>query len=159
MAGVPSGIYPAVLFSKLAKLILIADDDENDAILLRTGFRTVGIKNPSIIVSDGSSVISYFKGDYEYADRNKNPLPGILFLDLKMPRIGGLAVMEWLNERKELKENLLIIVLTGLNEMELMKRAYQLGAHFFLSKPCGAEDLRNLVRRYSAYWDIEEVRT
>lgn len=147
------------MFTKLAKLILIADDDENDVILLNSCLKRAGVKNPSIAVGDGSDVIAYFRGDNEYADRNKYPLPGILFLDLKMPRNGGFAVIEWLNRHKELRENLLIIVLTGFDQAAFVKRAYDLDTLSFLPKPCGVEDVLNLVRRYSTYWDVEGPRT
>lgn len=141
----------------MAKLILIADDDENDALAISRTLKKAGIKNSSITVSDGAEVIAYFKGQGNYRDRKKFPMPSVLLLDLKMPRIGGFAVMEWLNDQKEVHGNMLVVVLTGHGDLENVKRAYSRGARSFLVKPCQIEDVRNLVRGYSAYWETEKV--
>jgi len=144
--------FPIVCAIRMAKTILIADDNENDAFAINATLKRAGINNSLMMVSDGSDVIAYFKGDKGYGDRTKFPRPSVLLLDLKMPRIGGFAVLEWLREKKEL-ENLLVIVLTGHGELENLKRAYELGARSFLVKPCSVEDVGNLVRAYSMYWE------
>ena len=61
--------------------------------------------------------------------------------------------MEWLNDQK-LLQNFLVIVLSGHGELENVRRAYGLGARSFVSKPCKADDIRNLVRGYSTYFDL-----
>lgn len=105
-------------------------------------------------VNDGDEVIAYLKGEKGYGDRNKFPLPGVLLLDLKMRRIGGFEVMQWLFDRRQMRD-ILVILLTGHGELENVRRAYQLGARSFLAKPCDIEDIKNLVRTYSKYWDID----
>jgi CheY-like chemotaxis protein len=103
-------------------------------------------------MNDGDQVIAYLKGNAPYADREKFPLPSVLLLDLKMPRMNGFQVMEWLHAQKEFK-NLLTIVLTGHEELKEVQQAYKLGAHSFLVKPCKSEDIKNLIHWYSEHWD------
>jgi len=86
-----------------------------------------------------------------YADRTKNPLPGILFLDLKMPAVSGYDVLEWLQGRPELK-SMLVVALSGWAQMTDVNRAYEMGARSFLSKPCTLEDLANLQAEFPDYW-------
>jgi len=140
----------------VTKLILIADDDENDALAIQETLVKAGVKNLTTTVSDGTGVIAYFRGQGQYWDREKFPIPSVLMLDLKMPTFGGFAVMEWLNYQYEsVRSNILIVVLTGHGELENVRRAYPLGARSFLTKPCVLEDVRNLVMGYPEYWTTE----
>jgi CheY-like chemotaxis protein len=138
----------------MARAVLIADDDEDDAVALSATLKKAGVKNPLFAVNDGAEVIAYLKGDRRYSDREKFPLPAVLLLDLKMPRIGGLQVLQWLAERQQVRE-ILIIVLTGHNDMGNLRTAYQTGARSFLTKPCRLVDVQNLIRSYSTYWESD----
>lgn len=138
----------------MAKTILIADDEIDDLIATSETIKKAGVKNLLMTVNDGDEVIAYLKGEKGYGDRNKFPLPGVLLLDLKMRRIGGFEVMQWLFDRRQMRD-ILVILLTGHGELENVRRAYQLGARSFLAKPCDIEDIKNLVRTYSKYWDID----
>ena len=71
-------------------------------------------------------------------------MPEILMLDLKMPRINGLQVLEWIQPRQELKK-LLVVVLSHLGETRQINQAYDLGARSYLTKPVTTEDLVNLT--------------
>lgn len=135
-------------------MILIADDNENDALVIETMIRAAGIKGPIITVPDGKDVIAYFQGKNQYADRIKYPLPHVLLLDLKMAQIGGFGVLEWLNGTG-LAKGVLSIILSGFGELESIRRGYQLGARSFLTKPCRMDDLENLIRTYASYWHGE----
>ena len=141
----------------MAKLILIADDDDDDALAIGETLASVGIKNSTKTVKDGTEVIAYFAGQGKFADREQFPIPSVLLLDLKMPKIGGFSVLEWLNEQKLLKNGPLVVVLTGHGEIDSARRAYSLGARSFLAKPCRVEDMKNLVRAYPAYWEMEKA--
>lgn len=140
----------------MARAILIAEDDEDDAVAISSTLKKAGVKNPLIAVNDGTEVIAYLKGDKHYADRKKFPLPAVLLLDLKMPRIGGLQVLQWLAERQQVRE-ILVIVLTGHNDLGNLRIAYQTGARSFLTKPCRVADVQNLIRSYSTYWESDGV--
>ena len=136
----------------MAKAILIAEDDENDAVLLKLALQKAGVENPVFTMNDGDQVIAYLKGDTPYANREKFPLPSVLLLDLKMPRLSGFQVMEWLHAQKDFK-SLLVVVLTGHDGLREVQQAYKLGAHSFLIKPCKSEDIKNLIHWYSEHWN------
>lgn len=136
----------------MAKAILIAEDTEDDVLVVLDALEKAGIKNPILTVGDGDLAIAYLNGDGRYADRDKFPLPAVLLLDLKMPRMSGFQVMEWLRTQEKFK-NLLVIVLSGHHELKEVQQAYKLGAHSFLIKPCNAEDIKNLVGWFSEHWE------
>lgn len=138
----------------MPKLILIADDDENDSAALRQILQDAGVDNPVVTVADGTEVITYLTGRGWYSDRTRFPLPKVLLLDLKMLRMGGFAVMEWMGEHGFLKD-ILVIVLSGHGELENVRESYRLGARSFLTKPCKLADVLNLVVAYPAFWDMK----
>jgi CheY-like chemotaxis protein len=138
----------------MTKLILIAEDTEDDAVIVRRSLKDAGVKNPIITVDDGDKVIAYLKGEDEYADRKKFPIPSVLLLDLKMRKVSGFQVLEWLGKKQRYKK-ILTVVLSGHQDLENIRLAYQLGASSFLTKPCQVEDVKNLIRAYSTYWDLE----
>src|SRR5688572_27052731 len=81
--------------------ILIAEDTENDAELVRIALRSIEVKNPVEIVPDGQAVIDYLCAKGKYRDRAAFPFPSVLFLDLKMPRLNGFEVLGWLRDHPE----------------------------------------------------------
>lgn len=142
----------------VAKLILIADDDENDAFAISKTLTKAGIKNSLKRVSHGAEVIAYFKGDGQYVDRKKFPLPGILLLDLKMPKIGGFAVLEWLNDQRLARNGTLVVLLSGYYNDENLRRACSLGVRSFLIKPCTMKDIWTLAQAYPSFWQTDPSR-
>src|SRR5438105_7572455 len=125
----------------MAKAILLAEDLEDDAAFLRRVLEKAGVANPIVIVRDGVEAIAYLKGEGEFSDRQKFPFPGILLLDLKMPRVDGFRVLSWLNFLA-VDEKPLVIVLSGHIEVHYIQRAYdEFGAHSFLIKPLMVTDV------------------
>ena len=133
--------------------ILVVDDNDEDVMAVLMALRNAGVQNPVQTVSDGDLAMAYLKGDGAFSNRDKFPMPGILLLDLKMPRVAGFQVMEWLRTQPQFKK-LLIIILSGHNELREVQEAYKLGAHSFLIKPCTANDIGNLMRWFSEHWEI-----
>jgi CheY-like chemotaxis protein len=80
-------------------------------------------------------------------------LPSVLLLDLKMPRMGGFEVLEWCKAQPHLNK-MLIVVLSGHHELPEVNRAYALGAHSFLVKPSSREEIANLVKKFTGYWEL-----
>src|SRR5688500_19927215 len=77
-------------------IILVAEDDPNDVLLLRRAFHKNGIDHPIHISSDGSDAMAYLQGAGPYAEREKYPFPRAIITDLKMPRCSGFELLEWL---------------------------------------------------------------
>ena len=131
--------------------ILLADDSEDDTILFRRSVRLSGLANLVIVVRDGEAAIAYLKGEGEYADRQRHPMPKLIMLDLKMPKKNGFEVLQWIKEQPELKE-LPVVVLTGSEHAEERERSVALGASSVLAKPCTAENLRHLAAQFPGSW-------
>jgi CheY-like chemotaxis protein len=136
-----------------SRTILIAEDFDQDIELLLRAFQFLGVQNPVQIVKDGQQALDYFGGRGIYADRNKFPLPGVLLLDIQMPKRNGLEVLHCI-KRLPCYSELLVVVLTGLTENHYIDKAYQAGAHSFLRKPARIEELENLATFYSNFWII-----
>lgn len=134
-ALVPCGV-PNVM---VADAILLADDDENHALLAGKLMKACGILNPFVTVQDGDQVIAYLEGEGIYANRERYPLPLLLLLDLKMARMGGMEVLEWLS-RSQPKPAFTTVVLTSYADLKTVNEAYRLGACSFLVKPIEARE-------------------
>jgi CheY-like chemotaxis protein len=131
--------------------ILLVEDDANDVILIRRAFAKAEIKNPVYTVEDGDAAVAYLAGEGTYANRSDYPLPGVVLLDLKLPRRSGLEVLEWVRQSPTLRR-LPVVVLTSSRESADVNRAYDLGANSYLVKPVGFDALTDLVRILQGYW-------
>jgi CheY-like chemotaxis protein len=130
------------------KTILVAEDDLNDVYLLKRAFLKAGIDVHFEFVQDGEQLIRYLKTRHctpEY------PLPDLLLLDIKMPKVSGFEVLEWIRRQPGLKR-LLTIVLTSSDEPHDINRAYDLGANSYLVKPCSIEHLTGIAEHLYNYW-------
>ena len=133
------------------EIILLVDDDENDALLLQRAFRKAGLDECLRIVRHGQEAINYLSGRGIYSDRERYPLPFLMLLDLKMPGIDGFEVLRWARAERDLKR-LLIVVLTSSNLQTDVGRAYDLGANSYLVKPVEFDEMVHMVQRFQAYW-------
>ena len=111
------------------RLILLAEDDDNDVLLIQSAFKGAGILTPIYVVRDGDEVIAYLKGVGKYANRADYPLPSVLLLDLKMPRKTGFEVLQWIRSERTL-QTLRVIVLTGSTDLLDLNKAYQFRDEF-----------------------------
>src|SRR5437870_2600038 len=117
----------------MVKRVLIAEDDPMDIFLLQRAFAAAGVPASLRFVRDGQEVLDYLGGEAGYADREAHPLPDLMLLDLKMPRLNGFDVLGWLRNRPGLKR-LLVAVLTSSDHPEDINRAYDLGVNSYLLK-------------------------
>ena len=124
-------------------VILLAEDREDDILLIRRAFKEANIRNPLFIVRDGEETIQYLKGEGKFANRAEYPLPDLLLLDLRMPGLDGFDVLQWVRQQSGLSA-LRILVLTSSEEIYDVNRAYQLGANSFLVKPYDFDDFKSL---------------
>jgi CheY-like chemotaxis protein len=132
-------------------LILVAEDDENDVFFLRRALLKAGFGNPLVALCDGQAAVDYLEGVGIYADRKTHPLPGLLLLDLKMPRKSGFEVLAWLNERPELSQFPVVVLSSSVLESDKQK-ALALGAVEYRVKPSKAQDLVQLIEELHSRW-------
>jgi CheY-like chemotaxis protein len=125
--------------------VVIVDDDSSDALMTEGIVDELQPKFPVQILSGGEDLLAYLQGQGLYHDRANYPLPGVILLDIKMPKMDGFAVLEWLKEHPEF-ENIPVVVLSGCTDMAgSVTRAYQLGAQSFLPKPIQLQDMQSIV--------------
>src|SRR5947208_1757705 len=135
----------------MVKKVLVAEDDPGDVFLLQRAFTIAEIPTTLHFVRDGQEAIDYLDGKKRYADRQAFPLPDLMLLDLKMPKLNGFDVLNWVRQQPGLKR-LLITVLTSSDQPQDINRAYDLGANSYLLKPHGSTELAELVKRVEKYW-------
>lgn len=139
--------------SAVESIILLAEDDPNDVLLIQRAFQRTQVANPLQVVHDGEEAVAYLSGQGPFADRERHPMPVLMLMDLKMPRKSGLEVLEWVRQQPGLRR-LPIIVLTSSNQSPDINRAYELGANSYLVKPAGFDSLLELVKNLDMYWLI-----
>lgn len=132
-------------------MILLVEDQKDDVILIRRAFRQLGITNSIYAVDDGEQAVEYLSGTGKFANRAEYPLPGLVLLDLKLPRQDGLEVLKWIREQPSLRA-LRVIVLTSSKLREDVNRAYQLGANSFMIKPSDFKRFMSDLEALARYW-------
>jgi len=131
--------------------VLLADDDSNDIFFLRRAFQKAGYENTVLDVPDGEKAIEYLRGENHFSDRARFPIPTLLMLDLKMPKINGFEVLEWLRTRNDLRE-LKVVVLSSSGLATDQQKARELGAHEYRVKPTDLEDMVNMIKEVAGRW-------
>jgi len=111
-----------------SKVILVADDDENDVFFLRRAFAKSGLLHTLIHVSDGQKAIEYLLGEGIYANRNSNPFPDLLLLDLKMPKTDGFDVLATLQSLPQLELPVVVFSTSALTvDVQAAKKTRRAG--------------------------------
>lgn len=132
-------------------VILLAEDTEDDVLLIKRAFARGGVRQPIYVVHDGEEAIWYLKGEGKFSNRDEYPLPDLLLLDLKMPIMDGFQVLRWVRQQPNLVA-LRILVLTSSDSLRDVNLAYKLGANSFLVKPLEFENYAQLGKLIQDYW-------
>lgn len=137
--------------TEILRTILLVEDDSADAALLRRGFEKAKVMNPVIHLSNGDEALGYLAGVRQYADRRKYPLPALILLDLKLPGMTGIQLLQWMRVQGEIKR-IPVVVLTSDDSPDTINAAYDLGANSYLLKPGNAADIARMVETIQRYW-------
>jgi CheY-like chemotaxis protein len=127
------------------------EDDPNDVLLFQHACNRAGMTANLQVVVDGDQAVGYLRGSEAFSNRDHHPLPNLILLDLKMPRVNGFDVLGWLRKEDRFK-NVPVIVLSSSIHKNDIKRAYALGANSFLVKPVGFDALVDLAKTIDLYW-------
>ena len=130
--------------------ILWVEDDPNDVLLIGRAIRKAGLEPPAL-ARDGPEAVAYLSGAGPYADRIAHPFPSLVLLDLKLPRMSGFEVLQWIRERPE-TSRLPVVMFTSSKERADVDRAYALGANAYLLKSVDHEHLVEALHRLRAFW-------
>ena len=124
---------------------LSVDDNEDDQFLLQMAWEKGAVPLRLQMVCDGEKAIEYLSGLENYGDRERFPMPDIILLDLKMPRKNGFEVLDWMNRELPVERSP-VAVFSSSQDTADIKRAYKLGARWFLAKPVNYSELTQLTR-------------
>jgi CheY-like chemotaxis protein len=131
--------------------MLVAEDEPNDVMLLKRAFFKAHVEAAIDYVRDGQEVIDYLKGNPPFDNPVENPLPNLLLLDLKMPRLNGFEVLKWLQDQPFL-HRLPVVIFSSSAQPEDLARAYELGAASYVVKPRDAQEFMDVVAALKKYW-------
>ncbi|MBH24038.1 MAG: two-component system response regulator [Myxococcales bacterium] len=130
--------------------ILIVDDDPNDRLLIQHAWRKARLHNPIDFVEDGDLVLDYLRGEGRFAE-DPPTLPGLILLDLNMPRMDGHEVLAEIRDDPALK-HIPVVVLTSSSAAQDIMESYGLGGNSYITKPVGFLDLVKVIQNLGDYW-------
>ena len=135
----------------MKKVILLAEDNPDDVLLTQRAFKKSNILNDLIVVRDGVEALDYLHARNNYKDRDKNSMPELILLDLKMPKLDGLQVLEKIREDSSTKHIPVVILTTSKEENDVVK-SYCLGANSYITKPVDFDQFIDAVKQLGLYW-------
>lgn len=131
--------------------ILCADDDPEDRMLLLDAWKESRVANDLHMVEDGEQLMDYLHRRGNYADQAGQPLPGMILLDLNMPRKDGREALREIKSNPQLRRIPVIILTTSKAEEDIF-RAYDLGVNSFIVKPVTFKSLVDVTQTIGRYW-------
>ena len=132
-------------------VILLVEDREDDILLVRRAFAAASLNPPFHVVRNGEECLDYLNGAGKYSNRREYPLPDLILLDLKMPKMTGIEVLRWIRSHPDLKA-LRVVVLTSSQDIRDVNQAYESGANSFLVKPLEFENYPAMMQTLTAFW-------
>jgi two-component system response regulator len=133
------------------KVILLVEDSPDDVKLTLRALKKSNILNEVVVANDGVKALDYLFGTGEYSGRNTSNVPQVILLDLNMPRLGGIEVLQRIraDERTKL---LPVVILTTSNEDAGRIDSYRLGANSYVIKPVDFSQFAKAVQQLGLYW-------
>ena len=131
--------------------ILMADDDEEDRMMTKEAWENAKLANEPRFVHDGEELMDYLQHRGEYADVVASPSPGLILLDLNMPKMDGREAWREIKDSPELRRIPIVVLTTSKAEEDII-RSYDLGASSYITKPVTFEGLVAIVKELGKYW-------
>lgn len=132
-------------------MILMADDDADDRMMTKDALEESRVLNELRFVEDGEELMDYLTRKDKYSNANDAPWPGLILLDLNMPRKDGREALKEIKSDPNLRRIPVVIMTTSKAEEDIF-RSYDLGASSFITKPVTFERLVELMRTLGEYW-------
>jgi len=139
------------------KIIFLVEDNPDDEALTIRALRKNNILNEVVVARDGAEALDYLFCRGEYADRDPGLLPQVVLLDLKLPKVDGLEVLEQIRANKSTK-CLPVVILTSSKEDKDIINGYKLGANSYVRKPVDFQEFSEAVKNLGLYWLILNER-
>lgn len=132
-------------------LILMAEDDADDRLLVQDAFAECGASDTVRFVADGEELVDYLLRRGKYEKASASPRPDLILLDLNMPRKDGREALKEIRSHLELRRVPVVVFTTSRADTDIDK-VYELGANSFVTKPAGFEQLVTTVTKLTGYW-------
>ena len=133
--------------------ILFAEDSADDAMLTIRALKKSGFANKLHHVKDGAEALDFLYCKGKYALRNNKSNPKLILMDLKMPKMSGLEVIEKIKKDPDLR-SIPVVVLTSSREDPDIKKCYALGANNYITKPVESDNFFNVIKEIGLYWMV-----
>ncbi len=133
--------------------ILIVEDNPGDAELTIRALHKNNLANKLVHLTDGAEALDFLFGTGQFSNRNLNNSPKVILLDLKMPKVGGLEVLQKIKSDPRTK-TIPVVILTSSAEDPDVKRSYELGANSYIVKPVEFHDFSKTVSDLGLYWMV-----
>lgn len=132
-------------------VLLLVEDNPDDEELTMLAFEQSPIANEMVVAHDGVEALDYLFGTGMYAERDTSVMPALILLDLQLPKINGLEVLQRLraNERTKL---LPVVIMTTSNEQQDLINSYSLGCNSYIRKPVDYNQFLAVVQQLGMYW-------
>jgi CheY-like chemotaxis protein len=134
-----------------AVVILMADDDADDRIMTKEALEESKLTNEFRFVENGEELLDYLRRQGRFADPASSPRPGVVLLDLNMPRMDGREALKEIKADPELRR-IPVVILTTSKAEEDVYRTYDLGANSYIMKPVTFDGLVEVMRGLGRYW-------
>jgi CheY-like chemotaxis protein len=131
--------------------IVVVEDDPNDAELITRAFKKHNLSNQIVLLTDGAKALDFFFCEGDYADSTAMRTPKVVLLDLKLPKIDGIEVLQRLKADERTK-NIPVVILTSSSEERDIKAAYELGVNSYVTKPIKFDEFAQVVSELRLYW-------
>lgn len=133
--------------------ILLVEDNLQDIEIARRAFAKGRVKNELIVVRDGQEALDYLYHQGKHKDPATSPRPGMILLDLNLPKVGGMEVLQQIKKDETLK-SIPVIVLTASPREEDVVRTYNLGVNTYIQKPVEFDNFMRVVHAVQEYWIV-----
>lgn len=133
--------------------ILLVEDNKNDAELALRSLKKNNVSNNIVWVKDGAEAVNFLFGKGDYADRNVNNKPKIILLDLKLPKMDGIEVLQKIRSN-DLTRKLPVVMLTSSKEEKDIVKSYDLGVNSYIVKPLDFNDFAKAIGDIGLYWVV-----
>jgi CheY-like chemotaxis protein len=132
-------------------VILMADDDEDDRMMAKEALEEAKLVNDLRFVENGEELLDYLLNTGEFADQARFPRPGLILLDLNMPKKDGREALRDIKSHPALRQIPIVVMTTSKAEEDIF-RSYDLGVNSFVSKPVTFDGLVEVMKNLATYW-------
>lgn len=131
--------------------ILLVEDNASDVELAKRALKKANIENPLVVAEDGQEALDYLFCTGQYAGNDIPQMPGLILLDLNLPRVGGLEVLERIRKNEKTRR-LPVVILSSSKEIHDVTTSYDFGANSYIRKPVDFQHFTETIKQLGAYW-------